>query len=75
MNEADINLVSALVHDANVILGSDDPDNVGREGDLDGVKVRLRMAEKILAGNATDADRSAAANQVHSQTNDLFGLS
>jgi hypothetical protein len=74
MTAEEENLVRALVHDANVILGSDAPDNVGREGELDGVKEELRLAEKVLNGNATDAEKTSVRELVHPQTRSLFGL-
>lgn len=74
MTSEDENLVTALVHDANVILGSDDPDNVGREAELDGVKQSIRLAEKILAGKATEAEKASVKDKVHPQTRSLFKL-
>ena len=54
----DETLVRALVHDADVMLITDDADNVGREDDLDHVKRSIAMAEKILSGNASAEDRA-----------------
>lgn len=72
MDPDDRNRVSALVHHANVILSSDQPDNFDRESDL--VKRSLRLADKLLAGTATEEDRRTASDQVHPSVRSQFGL-
>lgn len=74
MDPDDRNRVSALVHHANVILSSDQPDNFDRESDLDNVKRSLRLADKLLAGTATEEDRRTASDQVHPSVRSQFGL-
>ena len=37
----------APLHDANVALRCDDPENVGREDGLDSVEEKLRLAERL----------------------------
>ncbi len=74
MTTSDVRLAEALLHHANVILMSDDPENLGREGDLDNVKASTKLAEKILAGDATAADRQRVGDLVHPQVRSLYGL-
>lgn len=64
----------SILHHVNVILMSDTPDNLSRERDLDDVKVSTKLAETILAGNATDEDRQRVKDQVHPQVRSLYGL-
>lgn len=74
MTAEDQNLVVALLHHANVILGSDGPENPGRERDLDNVKRSLRLAERIANGNATDDDPASVGELVHADVRTSFGL-
>jgi hypothetical protein len=68
----DDTLVRALVHDAHVMLTSDAPGNLAREGDLDRVKKGIALADKILEGAASDADRASVADFVHPQVRSLY---
>jgi len=74
MTAEDQNLVVALLHHANVILGSDGPENVGREEELDDVKRAVKLAERIASGNATADDRAAVRDRVHPSVRSSFGL-
>lgn len=68
------NRVVALLHDANAILLSDGPDSPTREGELDRVKRLVRLAEKIAAEKADDAEIQSVSDLLHPQTASLFGL-
>ena len=74
MTTSDVRLAEALLHHVNVILMSDTPDNFSRERYLDDVKGFTKLAETILAGNATDEDRQRVKDQVHPQVRSLYGL-
>jgi hypothetical protein len=74
MSPEEENLVKALLHDANVILGSDQPENVGREDELAGVKKEIRLAETIANGAASAEEIASVADLVHPQTKTSFGL-
>jgi len=74
MTAEDQNLVVALLHHASAILGSDGPDDVGREQELDTVKRTVRLAKRIASGNATANDRAAVADSVHPSVRTSFGL-
>lgn len=67
MTEGDRKLANALLHHVNVTLGSDDPANVARERDLDDVKRATKLAEPIVNGEATAADKATVADIVHPQ--------
>jgi hypothetical protein len=70
----DENRVAALVHHANVIFTSDGPQNAGRENDLADIKRALQLAEQILSGHASEAERQSAGELVHPQVRSLYGL-
>jgi hypothetical protein len=57
----------ALVHDANRDLSTDSAESVRRESDLEHVKEALGIAEKLLAGEATDEDRALVGDLVQQQ--------
>ena len=65
-------LVRALVHDAHVILTSDTEHNLARERDLDHVKAGIALADKILAGSASEADKASVAGFVHPSVRGLY---
>jgi hypothetical protein len=67
-------LMQALLHHANVVFSSDAPENVGRERELDNIKESTKLAERILAGNATDEDKQRVAQLVHPSVRTMFGL-
>jgi hypothetical protein len=69
---SDEELARALVHDAHVILDSDAPGNLGREDELDHVKRGIRLADKLLAGTATDEERASVGDFVHPQVRSLY---
>lgn len=72
MSPEDEKLLKALIHDANVRLTGDRPEDLGRENTLDAVKQVLRLAEKIAGGNASAEDRAAVADAVHPQVRSLY---
>jgi HD superfamily phosphodiesterase len=72
MPPSDSELVRALVHDANRYLSTDSPSNVRRESDLNHVKEVLGMAEKLLAGEATDEDRALVGDLVDPQVRSVL---
>jgi len=49
-------------------------DNVGAAREVEGVKEKLRLAERLLAGKGNDETREAARGQFHPQTASLFGI-
>lgn len=68
------NLVHALVHDARVRLTGDNPSDFNREAQLDAVKRLLQVAEAMLAGNASEEQKSSARDLVHGDVRTTFGL-
>lgn len=66
----DQQIARALVHDAQLFLiaSADGPS----EHELALVRGLLDLAEKVLAGTATDADRAQAAEIVHPSTRDNY---
>jgi hypothetical protein len=71
MPPSDNELALVLVHDANRYLSTDSADSVRRESDLEHVKEVLGMAEKLLAGDATDEDRALVADLVQQRARTL----
>lgn len=74
MNSADTKLVGALLHHVNIIFSSDAPENVGREGELDNIRECAKLAENVVNGTATDDDKASAADLVHPQVSNTYGL-
>ncbi len=74
MNPDEQNRLTALLHDANVILSSDGPDSPTRENELDGVKNLVRLAERIAAGQADAGEVASVPDLLHPQTASQFGL-
>jgi len=72
MPPSDQELVRALVHDANRYLSTDSPDSVRRESDLNHVKEDLGLAEKLLAGEASDEDRALVLDLVEPRVRSLL---
>jgi len=70
----DPTIAQALVHDAGLVMTSYHPDNVGAAREVEGVKEKLRLAERLLAGKGNDETREAARGQFHPQTASLFGI-
>jgi hypothetical protein len=71
MPPSDNELVFTLVHDANRYLSTDSSDNVRRESDLNHVKEELGLAEKLLAGEASDEDRALVGDLVQQRVRTL----
>ena len=67
MTASDYQLVQALVHDASVYLQSHGPDDDAREKDLGHAQAGISLADRILAGNATDTETESAADFVAPQ--------
>ena len=74
VNPEEQNLVVALLHDANAVLGSDGPDSPTREAELDKVKGLVRLAERIAGGNSDEGDLESVPDRLHPQTASLFGV-
>ena len=72
MTASDYQLVRALVHDASVYLQSHGPDDDAREKDLGHVQAGIALADRILAGNATDTDKESVADFVAPQVRTLY---
>jgi hypothetical protein len=65
---SDYQLVRALVHDASVYLQSHGPDDDA----LGHVQAGIALADRILAGNATDAEKESVADFVAQQVRTLY---
>ena len=72
MTVSDNRLVQALVHDASVYLQSHGPDDDARERDLGHVQAGIGLADRILAGNATDKEKESVADFVAPQVRTLY---
>jgi hypothetical protein len=72
MTASDYQLVRALVHDASVYLQSHGPDDDAREKDLGHVQAGIALADRILAGNATDTEKESVADFVAPQVRALY---
>jgi len=72
MTASDHQLLCALVHDASVYLQSHGPNDDDRETDLRHVQSGIALADKILAGNATDVEKESVADFVAPQVRTLY---
>jgi hypothetical protein len=72
MTASDERLVRALVHDASVCLQAHGPGDEAREGDLVHVQTGIGLADRILAGSATDLEKDSVADFVHPQVRSLY---
>ncbi len=72
MPASDHQLVRALVHDASVYLQSHGPDDDAREKDLRHVQAGIALADRILAGNATDKEKESVADFVAREVRTLY---
>lgn len=74
MNDQEVAVLHAAIHEINILLQGDGPDSFDRESTLDKIKAISRGAEKILAGSATADDLKKIGDSLHQQTQALFKL-
>lgn len=72
MDPGDETLVRALVHDANIRLVGSSGADLGHDGDLDAIRRVLAVAEKILAGTASDEEKVSVPEIVHPQVRSFY---
>lgn len=75
MTDDDANLLEAVLHHVNILLGSDQPGNLSRERDLTNVKKCLRVSEGIIKGTASaEEKKSVVEDLMHPQVRSLYKL-
>lgn len=74
MNDREVAVLHAVIHEINLLFQGDGPDSFDRESTLDKIKALSRGAEKILAGSATTDDLKKTGDSLHPQTQELFKL-
>lgn len=74
MNDREVAVLHAAIHEINLLFQGDGPDSFDRESTLDKIKALGRSAEKILAGGATPDDLKKIGDSLHPQTQKLFKL-
>jgi hypothetical protein len=72
LSPEDIKLARALVHDAEVKLNGSSSADHGHDQELQGVHRVVSLADKILAGKASDEDRALVPELVHPSVRSLY---